>query len=177
MADSQFHTPCTPLCGRDGRRHSELGDGKDAGGGSTAADAEDLPRSWKRPRVKLEREGGDGSNSSLSSATGASRRRGPVLEAPPPPGAVQAGCRSGGSGRRGGGQSSREEGNDDDDDDDDDPLAPYARIEAETVSDDGLEELLHTGRRDGYLDLRRYRKPGWPRPLRVTRLEASHGKR
>ena len=58
-----------------------------------------------------------------------------------------------------------------------DPLAPYDRIEEETVDDSGLKELLHTGRRDGYLDLRRYRKPGWPRPLRVTRVEASHGKR
>ncbi|CAN0324760.1 unnamed protein product, partial [Laminaria digitata] len=59
----------------------------------------------------------------------------------------------------------------------DDPLAPYARIEAETWDDEGLEELLHGSRREGYLDLRRFRKPGWPRPLRVTRLEASHGKR
>ncbi|CAN0419240.1 unnamed protein product, partial [Hapterophycus canaliculatus] len=58
-----------------------------------------------------------------------------------------------------------------------DPLAPYARIEAETVSDDGLEDLLHTEKREGFLDLRRFRKPGWPRPLRITRLEASHGKR
>lgn len=59
----------------------------------------------------------------------------------------------------------------------DDPLAPYARIEAETWDDEGLEELLHGSRREGYLDLRRFRKPGWPRPLRVTRLEANHGKR
>ena len=59
----------------------------------------------------------------------------------------------------------------------DDPLAPYARIAAETWNDEGLEELLHSSRREGYLDLRRFRKPGWPRPLRVTRLEASHGKR
>ena len=58
-----------------------------------------------------------------------------------------------------------------------DQLAPYDRIEAETWDDEGLEELLHGSRREGYLDLRRYRKPGWPRPLRVTRLEASHGKR
>lgn len=60
---------------------------------------------------------------------------------------------------------------------DDDPLAVYARIEAETVNDEGLEALLHSSKRSGYLDLRRYRKPGWPRPLRITRLEASHGKR
>ena len=58
-----------------------------------------------------------------------------------------------------------------------DPLVPYDRIEEDTVDDSGLEELLHTGRRDGYMDLRMYRKPGWPRPLRVTRVEASHGKR
>lgn len=77
---------------------------------------------------------------------------------------------------RGGSSGSNDDDNDDDGDGDD-PLVPYARIEAETVSDEGLEELLHTGRRDGFLDLRRYRKPGWPRPLRVTRLEASHGKR
>lgn len=61
--------------------------------------------------------------------------------------------------------------------DDEDPFAPYIRIEHETVSDAGLEELLHNSRRNGYLDIRRYRKPGFPRPLRTTRIEANHGKR
>lgn len=58
-----------------------------------------------------------------------------------------------------------------------DPFAPYAKIERETVSDEGLEELLHNSRRNGYLDIRRYRKPRFPRPVRTTRIEANHGKR
>lgn len=61
--------------------------------------------------------------------------------------------------------------------DDDDPFSPYARIDRDTVSDEGLDELLHNSRRNGFLDIRRYRKPGFPRPMRATRLEANHGKR
>lgn len=140
-----------------------MGDGREAGLGDTyTADTGDLPLSGKRPRVKLERESGS-----------ASPRRGSNLGAPMAavgrPARRQQGG-SGGGGSSSGGSSSTEDG-------DDDPLAPYACIAVETVSDEGLEELLHTGRRDGFLDLRRYRKPGWPRPLRITRLEASHGKR
>ena len=167
------------------RRHSEVGDGREAArGGFTAAataDAGDpLPPPGKRPRVKLERDagGGDssGSNSSLppTSRALASPRRG--TEAPSMGGTPGGRLNQSRDDARGGSSGSNDDDNDDDDDGDD-PLVPYSRIEAETVSDEGLEELLHTGRRDGFLDLRRYRKPGWPRPLRVTRLEASHGKR
>lgn len=129
------------------------------------------PPSLKKARVKIERDprprlrrNGSGRDASAAGPDGAS------LQARARRGANQPWTVGGG----GGGSFYGEEGGGDDGDD---PLAPYDRIAASTVDDEGLEELLHTGRRDGYLDLRRYRKPGWPRPRRITRLEASHGKR
>lgn len=147
------------------------------------------PPSWKKPRVKLERdrtasaypgsyhrrdssdswdrERGHG-NASHECATPRQARRARRWSSQPR--ALGRTGEEAGGGRGGGGVVVGGCGVDD-------PLAPYARIEAETWDDEGLEELLHGSRREGYLDLRRFRKPGWPRPLRVTRLEASHGKR
>lgn len=65
----------------------------------------------------------------------------------------------------------------DDPSEDPDPLAPYARIERETVNDEGLEDLLHNSRKSGYLDLRKHVKPGFARPVRATILEVNHGGR
>lgn len=174
-----------------------------AGRGGT----DELTPSAKKPRVKLERNVGEHcpngaaagaaspnpllvspsharSSRSSSGITGtrSSRRKNPANRTSRSGSAVglpaaavsAAAAAAAGQGYTGGGGGVDGDG---DDGDVDDPLAPYDRIERETVSDKGLEDLLHTGRRDGFLDLRRYRKPGWPRPLRVTRLEASHGKR
>lgn len=58
-----------------------------------------------------------------------------------------------------------------------DPLEPYARIDRETTSDEGLDELLHNRKRTGYLDLRKHSRPGFARPIRATYLEVNHGKR
>lgn len=53
----------------------------------------------------------------------------------------------------------------------------YGRIDSETVTDEGLQELLHNNKKSGYLDIRKYKKPDFVRPLRATCLEVSHGKK